>query len=511
MAKERNAYASEDFFSETDKLLEDIANAEEFINGMPTESAEAVNAELRKKSLEAIEQSVDQRLDGYVEVTTSDNEMQVTADFFPPSQGMAPLSPDGVAEVLNHRQITHGVDWELIKRTIFACNTEVEPVTNVVIAAGRTPLDEVPEHIEIEKQLPAKDSGRDTDKTRIDFKEKSPFVLVKEGDVIARIVEKKPGVMGFTVTGKSIPYRKTKITPLKPGKNTQEEGHACIASCDGRFEYDGNGFWVNELLEIQSDVDYRTGHIEFPGDVIIYGEIQDGFKVHAGGSIYCARTMDASEVICKKDVIVRQGIIGKRDGVLKTEGKVEAKFIENCYVEAKGAVSVEVGIINSSIHTLDRIDLGHRGVITGGVAFAQNGVAFTQLGSQSGAATAVHCGIDYSVEQRLEWIRDRNIQLAMKLSRVRDEIKRSTTVNPALIELRDKVQAAIHKMNEAAAGLVSHLDRNEDVEIIVRGDVFPGVYVEICHCSFIVNRKLSNVRFILNKAEGKVNVKPLSR
>ena len=510
MSKKKRDYAVEDFLSDSSKLLDEIGDADGFINDLPTETAEAVSAEIRKKSLESIEKAVDLQTNGYAEILISEDEMQAVANFFPPSEGMEPFKTDDVAELISDSQIGQGVDWDVIGEALFKCNTEFEPVTDVVIACGSEPIDEIPEHLEIEKELLRKETDRDRDKTRVDFKRISPFVLVKKGDALAHVIRTKLGEMGFTVTGRSLPYKKVKIVQLLPGKNTQAEGDAVVSSCDGRFGHDDQGFWVNEVLEISRDVDYSTGHIDFPGDVIIRGEIQDGFKVHAGGSLYCARTMDASEVVCKKDVIVRQGIIGKREGVLKTEGKVEAKFIENCCVEAKGPLSIEVGMINSSVHTLDRVDLGHKGVITGGKIYAQNGVTATQLGSQSGTKTEIYCGIDYSVEQKLEWIRDKNIELAMKLNRVKEEIKQSPSENKELVELRDKLQAAIHKLNEAVSALIHHLDRNEEVEVIVRGNVFPGVYVEICHVSYIVNRKLNRVRFRLDKAKGKIVVESLS-
>lgn len=510
MYQKQKKYRVEDFIADASKLLDGIPDVDGFLDDLPTERAEELLAEIRKKSLESVEDTVDLRTHGYAEISVSDDEMRVGAAFFPPTEGMEPLSPNDVAKILSDRGISKGVDWDRISEAVFKCNTEIEPVTDVVIASGTPPFDEIPEHLEIEPELLRKKDENQWYNDRVDFKKISPFVLVKKGEILAHLVPTRPGKLGSTVNGKSLPYKKAKIAQLKPGKNTQEQADAVVASCEGIFEYDNHEFWVNEVLEISHDIDYSTGHIDFPGDVIIRGEIHDGFKVRAGGSIYCARTMDASEVVCGKDVIVQQGIIGKREGVLKTEGRVKAKFIENCYVQAKGTISVEVGIMNSSVHTLDRVELGFKGVITGGKTYAQNGVTATQLGSQSGTRTEIYCGIDFSIEQKLEWIRDKNIEIAMKLNRVREEIKRSPE-NRELLKFRDKLQAAIHRMNEVASTLIHHLDRNEEVEIQARANVFPGVYIEICHVSYIVKRKLNSVCFKLDKSRGKIGVEPLAR
>ena len=111
---------------------------------------------------------------------------------------------------------------------------------------------------------------------------------------------------------------------VKPLKNTIWEGGSVVAGCEGMFKYDSPNFWVNEVLVIQKDVDYRTGHIKFPGDIVIFGEIKDGFKVNCGGTLFCKKTLDASEVVCKDDLVVDRGIIGRKKGTVKAGGRIRA-------------------------------------------------------------------------------------------------------------------------------------------------------------------------------------------
>jgi hypothetical protein len=261
---------------------------------------------------------------------------------------------------------------------------------------------------------------------------------------------------------------------------------------------------VNEVLEVAGDVDYTIGHINFPGDVIIKGEIKDGFKVHSGGSVFCAKTLDASEVIAKKDLIVKQGIIGRNKGRIKVAGEVRTKFIENCYLEAKGSVYVDNGIMNSAIHSLKRVELVKKGIVIGGTLYAQDGVTAVQIGSALGPRTEIYCGIDYSVEQKLEWIRDKNIELVFKLKQIEKKLKAASAGRDKLLEVGGKIKQAIHKLNEAANALVFKLDKNEAAEVIVKGVIFPGAYIEIGHISYIVPRRMARVRFKLDKIKGKV-------
>lgn len=54
-----------------------------------------------------------------------------------------------------------GVDWNLIQETNYSCNTEREQQNDVLIAKGTSP---------------------DT-KQKIDYRERSPFTIVKKGEV----------------------------------------------------------------------------------------------------------------------------------------------------------------------------------------------------------------------------------------------------------------------------------------------------------------------------------------
>ena len=110
----------------------------------------------------------------------------------------------------------------------------------------------------------------------------------------------------------------------------------------------------------------------------------------------------------------------------------------------------------------------------------------------------------------VQWIRDKNVEIAFKLKQVERKLASSQEGKEKILELRDRLKAALHKLNEAAGSLIFQLDRNEEAEIVVRDRVFPGVYIEICHVSYIVSHSMSNISFRLDKAKGKIVPEPLS-
>jgi uncharacterized protein (DUF342 family) len=214
--------------------------------------------------------------------------------------------------------------------------------------------------------------------------------------------------------------------------------------------------------------------------------------------------MDASTVECEKDLVAALGIIGRKEGTVKVGGSIKAKFIENCCVEAGNLISLSAGILNSSVYTADKLVLGRKGIIVGGTVYSQNGVVATQIGTKMGPKTEIYCGTDYVVANRLEWIRDNNMKLALKLNQIDLQLKKGGPENPQLEEVRQKLKESMHKLNEMASSLVFKLDKNDNAEVLVRGKVYPGVYIEICHTSYVVDREMSSVRFKLSKEKGKI-------
>lgn len=148
------------------------------------------------------------------------------------------------------------------------------------------------------------------------------------------------------------------------------------------------------------------------------------------------------------------------------------------------------------------VSTGPRGVIIGGRITAQKGVSAFQIGSSAGARTEIHCGIDFMVQQKLTWIRDQNIALALKLRQVAMTLTVRRGSDVKLLDLQGKLKTAIHRMNDSARTLVASLHKDEGATVIVRGDIHHGAYIEICHVSLVVSGAMSRVRFKLDKTFG---------
>jgi hypothetical protein len=491
-------HAYEALIHESERILHDA--------GVPPEGAQAtvVTAAVQgRQELASLKAAEGESADGYADVRISEDRMMAAANFYPPVGAGRQVEFIEVQELVIAKGLRFGIDWNKIRSSILACNTARKALTGAEIARGRRPSDEIPAQLEIESSLLKKDAAEGLETQAVDFKAISPFRFVKKGDVLARITPHIEGVAGIDVMGAVVAYGKATARGPKPGKNTQVVGDTVVAKCDGKFVSGEESFWVSEVLEISGDVDYSTGHIDFPGDVVVQGQIKQGFKVKAGGSLTCLRLIDASEISCGGDLETGQGIVGRMQGTVKVGGKVKAKFIENCYVEAGGDVLVSTGCLNSVINTLGAIVTGPKGVIIGGKLYAQKGVSAFQIGSTAGVRTELHCGVDYRVQQKLTWIRDKNVELALKLKEVETTLA-AKGQNPRLEELRGKLKVAIRQMNDSAKRIIASLTKNEDAAVTATGDIHHGVFVEICHVPLVVSHPMVRVRLVLDKTFGRV-------
>jgi uncharacterized protein (DUF342 family) len=507
MGKEKD-YVVDDLIKSADDLLDTIAIGNLEIEGA-AEIRKRVADDARSREFEELRLEEAPSADGAVRIHVSKDDMLVTADFYPPSGPGRDIDEEDVKDRLDMHGVVAGIDWVTIRENIEECNSTREQRNGIVVASGIKPEDEVPQQFVVEESLQQKITvPEDEENSRVDFKERTSYTLVKKGEMLARIVPKREGTLGKTVKGELVPYKKASVVQKKPGRNTALEKETVVATTDGRFEVWNNHFWVHEVFEVMGDVGYNTGNITFPGDIIIHGRVNDGFRVEAEGSIICRGTLDASDVTCKRDLQVFRGIIGRQKGKISVGGTIRAKYIENSYAEADGSIYIENGILHSIVRTNNRLEMGKKSIVAGGKVYAQNGVRVDQIGTKMGIKTEIHCGVDYKVQQNLEWIKDKSVALALKLSQVEERIKTASGEKKELLRTRDRLKKYIHKLNHVAKSLVVRLDKNSKADVVVSGTVFPGVYIEICRKSYLVPHEMEGVRFFLDK-EGGVDVEPI--
>jgi uncharacterized protein (DUF342 family) len=446
--------------------------------------------------------------DGVVELTISDDGMTVVAAFLPPVGEGRLLEPDYVETMLEARGVVFGIDQERIGEAVFAVNTERRIQEDIVVARGSAPQAARPAYFEIISGVDDTPHHWD-ERERADYKMVSRLPVVHAGEVIARRIPEREGVVGMTVRGEEIPFTVESVDTTVPGEHTRIAEDEVIAEIGGQLEIRGGAFHIIDRLEITGSVGFATGSIEFPGDVILRGEVKDGFHIWAGRSITAAATVDVSEVYCRGDFTSTAGVIGRGKALLRCGGKVQARFASSCYVESKSSVFLEHYAYQSHIGCRDRLAMGKKGRIVGGVVTSVNGIHAFAVGNQAAVPTLVRAGIDFIAERKLRLLTEKHQAVTLRLQRLvavagEDPTDRQLDI---LNRLEESRSALASQMGEVAGAL----DANEGAGVVVDGPVFPGVQVQICRSSYTVSESLTNVRFSLEKETGRVVVAPIKQ
>ncbi len=440
--------------------------------------------------------------DGNIEVTVSEDAMTAFATLYPPIGDGAPLSPDYASEMLARMGVVFGVLWDELSERILDVNSDRHILRDLAIARGQPAVSEHPEHIVLEERfLPGFRPVSDEEHT-VDWKARGSVVVVKKGERIGTVVPRRDGVAGRDVMGRELPYPRDAVTTYALGKNVERDGDAIVARSDGRVIVDAQRVLIEEVLVVKGDVDYRVGHVLFPGDVVIEGGVASGFKVYSGGSISIKETMDAFDVSAKRDLVCAQGIIGKDQGQVRVGGSLKAKFIENARIAVRGDVEVPGSIVGARLYTLGRIAMGDKGRIVGGEIYATHGVSCGFLGGGTRPATIVNVGVDFTVQQKLDQAGAVLRELSARLARLQNILK--TRQDPALERARAETDAKLRTLAANIAELSKRVDIDEGASVEVKGIVYPGVTVTICHIRVSVDEPLKKARFRLDRVANKI-------
>ncbi len=449
-----------------------------------------------------------QSSDGYAEISISEDAMNVLATLIPPRGEGKPITVEYLESILEGSGVVHGVRWEELRERVLEVNSERRILHGVVLAEGEPPIDEVPAHLRVRRELLRRlESPQPPAEGGSPYPATVPIVVVRRRDVLARVVPKRKGQPGKDVYGNAVDPSKREVEQISPGQNTRIVEGELIATKSGRLRYRDQSIWVDEKLEVTGSVDYSTGNIEFPGDVLLKGEIKDGFHVWAAGSVNAVGTVDVSQVFCKKAFVTPGGIIGRKGKILRAGGQVSCRFVEHCQVESKSSIFVKEYSYQSDLYSLDRIVLGDEGSLIGGFAMGAHGVVAGELGNEAEVPTEVVVGINFIGQRKLQGARDAYLKVREELQRL--ERLQEERESPALVrrmvhltELRQ--QYAIRMEN-----LLERVDRNEEAEVIVRVAAHRGTHIRICRAEHFVSERVGPGRFHLDKEAGRIVFLPL--
>lgn len=349
-------------------------------------------AEKRMRQLEdLVKQGQPETLSAKTFLYVSQDKMLAWIFVFPPIGEGDGARPDEIGMAMQKARVLNGINNSVIIRLI-----QEKPYFRMIPIAMGTPAEQGTDG-EIKKyydeQLPF-EVKIDEDGVA-DYKASNYVRQIMKGDVLCDITYPVPGKPGVRVDGSVAEPKKIQEIKIPQGANTEltEDGLHLIASIDGDLDYRNGVFQISPVLVIPGDVDYNVGNINFKGDVCIKGDVRENFSVTATGSITVAGLVEAADITAGGDLLISRGVVGDNGALIRSEGCIRVKFLENCVAYAKESVYADC-IMNSTVFSDNSINVtSGRGSVIGGSLTAAERINARMLGAQSGKRTQLRLGV----------------------------------------------------------------------------------------------------------------------
>ena len=303
-------------------------------------------------------------VDAEIIIHVSQNRMAAWGFVFPPSGAGKPLQRAQIELALVEYMVCAGIKSEALDYIIAE-----QPYFQFILIACGTPMIPGKDAVLEEKFERNPDRIFQIDESgNVDYRAQNSIQIVHEGDIICEVVPAVKGTNGINVLGTEIPAEGGKDIKLTTGKNTKlnEDKTQIIAGIDGHLHYSGEKFSIAPIYYVDGDVDFKTGNIDFLGDVHIKGNVREDFVIHATGTVTIEGLVEGAMIESDKDILITNGILGENKAVLKAGGIIRAEYIENCVLYAGQEVQAS-SIITSFVYCDDTIRVtAGRGTVIGG-------------------------------------------------------------------------------------------------------------------------------------------------
>lgn len=388
------------------------------------------------------------QLDKFLSVTINEDKTVAYLQFIQKDDQFS-CTADVLLHFLHSQGIKYGIQEDIVSR--IAINPREYYFSKTPIAMGIEPVDGQDGKIRYAMQL--EDHQRhvpsEKDDGKVDFKDVTRLNNIFRGQIIAELVPAIPGKSGTAVTGELIPCRNGKESVLKVGKNVvlNPEQTALYAAIDGLVTMTDKGkINVFPIYEVNGDVDYGIGNIDFVGTVVIRGNVLSGFRITASGDIRVIGGVEGAELFAEGSIEITGGIIGYNKGLVKAGHNVKSSFIQDGNVQAGEDIIVSQSIMHSNVRAgRDVICDGTKGLIVGGNIQAAEKVIARIIGNPMSTTTVIEVGVVPELRNELIELKQKikelmsNMDKTEKALTLLDQLASLGKLTPDKVAMRSKL------------------------------------------------------------------------
>lgn len=446
-----------------------------------------------------------------------DVAIKISDDYYKALLSIEFLKPDAIIKadelikLLKDKNIIYGLKFNVIEAI---CKNQ-KSVFNEVIAEGVPHENGVDAFIEF---IYAKDHHAKPqllEDGRVDFKNLGYVEVIKENEVLAKKTPATKAKNGTTVTGKVIRGKDGKDVAFKIGKNVKisPDGLSVTAECDGSIVNENDKISVIKVLEINKDVGVETGNIKFHGQVIIHGNVTDGYEIDCEGDLAINGVVEGANIKATGDVVISRGIQGHDSANIYCGGNLTSNFINSCEVVCKS--NIETGAIMNSIVKCDgQITVkGKKGLIVGGEIFCKSDIEAHVIGSELGIVTSFKLGVDVELIEELKTLStevkdlmDMHNKLDKSLKLLKGKVEQNPEDERSLFMYK-KYSANFIEMDSQLSDKRQRLKMLNELVNNIKGAkltarmIYPGTRVKIGSTSYYVKHEMTHTSILKDKGE----------
>jgi len=283
--------------------------------------------------------------DGFVKVKILNNGLEAAINVTQAVGGGKEPTIDTAHEAMKEEGIVYGIDTDIL-RDVFNDYLFDE---DVVVAYGKPAKDGKDGEIKYYVDLKVELKPREDEKGNVNYKDIRLIQNVTKGQKLVEVIPPVPGEEGRTVTGANITPAAGKVQKLPMGLNTEpskDNPNVLIASIDGNAKIiKGDLVQVDEFFTVDGNIDFKTGNLDYNGSLFIKGDIKAGFEVRTKNDLEINGLVEDAKVYAKGNIIIKNGFLGRGNGIIEAGGDVVLKFCENQNIKAKGSKSRKYDLV----------------------------------------------------------------------------------------------------------------------------------------------------------------------
>lgn len=423
-------------------------------------------------------------VDGEVIITIPQNFSAAYISIYPPQNGGREITFDKVMSALAAKGVKYNINEELIRSLIERKDFDKE----IKAAEADMPVDGKNGTITYKFDKEQVIAPQENDKGFVDYKNLGLIRNIRENEVIAVITPPEQGTDGKDIRGIVMKAAPGKPAPFTVGRGTRltEDGLSIVAAIDGHVCYRDKTFCVDPTVTINGDVDASVGNIDFLGDVIIKGEVMEGFSVTAGRNLTVGGNVTGAKIKAGGSITVKKGAINSK---LTAHGNISCQFCEYSDISTDSDLNIQNFVI-CTVYCGGNLTSKS---INGGKYTVLGNTEVTYLGTKNYAPTEVTAGDNAMLTEEkndclkkiseFETTIERCNQIAEFLTAKRKELKGLPEDKEELlgsaIKTKFASQNSIKQLRKRIANIDESLSEVQHCYVAVKGIAYPGAKVVI--------------------------------